>query len=173
MQHGRDASAAGDHADALAHVGRVDHGALGALDAHGVADLELRDVLADVALRVGFDHEVEVAWVLFVGGDGRVAADNLFAVDYGGERHVLADGEADDVGGVGQAEAVDGDVVGGRGLLRQGEVLVDIGFEDLASRDGACVCGWLACCTVLGAGFSLLIDVKTLNPPTAAANRTA
>lgn len=45
LQHGRDAGAARNHAKVAHHVGRVDHGALGALDADLVANLERRDIL--------------------------------------------------------------------------------------------------------------------------------
>jgi hypothetical protein len=38
-----------------AHVGGVDHGALGTPDLHGVADLEVGQILGDVTLRVGLD----------------------------------------------------------------------------------------------------------------------
>lgn len=66
-------------------------------------------MLGDVAGGVGLDEQVEVAFVV-VGGDGRVGADDLFglAVDGegGAEGDVLADGEAEDVGGSGEGEAV-------------------------------------------------------------------
>lgn len=85
---------------------------------------------ADVAGRVGLDHEVEVARV-DVGGDRGVGADDLFPLDGagfgvldvegGGEGDVLADGEAEDVGWGGQREAVDGGVVGGDGFGLDGE----------------------------------------------------
>ena len=66
-------------------------------------------MLGDVACGVGFDEEVEVALVV-VRGNGRVGADDFFwlAVDGegGAEGDVLADGEAEDVGGSGKAESV-------------------------------------------------------------------
>lgn len=52
LEHGGDARAAGNHANMPAQVGAVAHLALGALDLHAVADLELADVLGDVPLRV-------------------------------------------------------------------------------------------------------------------------
>jgi hypothetical protein len=56
-------------------------------------------MLGDVASRIGLDEEVEVALV-FIGGDGRVRADDFLRLsgDGSGERNVLADREAEDVG---------------------------------------------------------------------------
>lgn len=64
-------------------------------------------MLGDVAGGVGLDEEIEVALVL-IGGDGRVGADDFFGLagDGGGEGNVLADGEAEDIGGIGELEAV-------------------------------------------------------------------
>lgn len=64
-------------------------------------------MLGDVAGRVGFDDEVEVAGV-FVAGDGRVGADDFFWLvgDGRSEGYVLADGETEDVGLSGQRETV-------------------------------------------------------------------
>lgn len=61
LQHGRNARPAGDHAKASHHVRRVDHRALGALDAHGVSDLESSEMPTDVARRVRLDQQVKVA----------------------------------------------------------------------------------------------------------------
>jgi hypothetical protein len=107
LQHGRDAGAAGNHAEVPNHVRGVDHGALGALDAHRLADLEGGDVLGDVAGGVRLDEQVEVALVL-VRRDGRVRADHLLllSVDGGAERDVLPDGEAERVRGAREFEAV-------------------------------------------------------------------
>lgn len=74
-------------------------------------------MLGDIAGGVGFDEQVEVALVV-VGGDGGVGADDLFglAVDGEGgtEGDVLADWEAEDVGGFGEGKAV---AVGGMWLV--------------------------------------------------------
>jgi hypothetical protein len=94
---------------------------------------------AYVAGGVGFDHEVEVARV-HVGGDGGVGADDFFSfgdgagfgvgdVEVGGEGDVLADGQAEDVGGRGQGEAVDGGVVAGAGDLADGVLLEGVWVE--------------------------------------------
>lgn len=68
-------------------------------------------MLRDVAGGIGFYEEVEEA-VVFVGGDGRVGADDFFglACDGGGDGHVLADGEAEDGARGGEGEAVARDV---------------------------------------------------------------
>jgi hypothetical protein len=66
-------------------------------------------MLGDVAGGVRLDEQVEVALVV-VRGDGSVRANDLLglAVDGegGAEGDVLADGEAEDVGGFGEGEAV-------------------------------------------------------------------
>jgi hypothetical protein len=107
-----------------AHVGGVDHGALGTTDLHGVADLETGQVLGDVTLGVGLDQQVEVA-SLVVGRDGGVGADNLLGLagDGRGEGDVLANGETKDIGGTGQGETIDGDIVGDLVLLLENKVL--------------------------------------------------
>jgi len=94
-------------------------------------------VSAYVALGVGFYEQVEEAW-LVVAGDGGVGADDLLGGvvvggvgEGGGERDVLADGEAEDGGGGGEGEAVDGCVVGEDGLFFEGEGLEGRGVEDL------------------------------------------
>lgn len=116
-----------------AHVGGVDHGTLGAADLHVVADLQFGKILGDVTLGVSLDEEIEVAG-LIVGGDGGVRANNLLRLtgDSSGERDVLADGEAEDIGGAGEGETVDGDVVRDLVLLLQDEVLELGGVQDLA-----------------------------------------
>jgi hypothetical protein len=118
LEHGGDSGTSGNHTNVPAHVGSVDHGTLGTAHLHGIADLEGGQVLGDVTLGVGLDEEVEVADFI-VGGDGSVGADDLLglAVNGSGERDVLADGQAEDIGGTGQSEAVDGDVVGDVVLL--------------------------------------------------------
>ena len=105
LQHGCDSGTAGDHAEVAHEVGRVDHGALGAAHFDGLPWGEGSDVLGDVAGGVRFDEDIDVAAV-FVGGDGRVGADDFLAVDGGGEGDVLADGEAENVGREGEGEAV-------------------------------------------------------------------
>ena len=105
LQHGRNAGAAGDHTEVAHEVGCVDHGALGAAHLDRLADLHGSDMLGDVTGRVRLDEEVDVA-VVFVGGDGRVRADDFFAADGGGEGDVLADGEAEDIGRAGEGKTV-------------------------------------------------------------------
>lgn len=61
LQHGGDASAAGNHTEVANHVGGVDEGALGATHADSLANLERRHVLGDVTGRVGLDEKVEEA----------------------------------------------------------------------------------------------------------------
>lgn len=133
LQHGGDTRATGDHTNVPAHVGRVHHGTLGAAHLHGLSDLQLGQVLGDVALGVGLDEQVEVAGFI-VRGDGSVRADNLLGLagDGGGKRDVLADGEAQDVGGARQGEAVDGDIVGDLVLLLEDEFLELGRVQDLA-----------------------------------------
>lgn len=55
LQHGSDTSATGDHTEVCDHVGSVHHGALGALDLHLVANVESREVTADVTGGVALD----------------------------------------------------------------------------------------------------------------------
>ena len=64
-------------------------------------------MLGDIAGGIGFDEQVEVAAV-FVRGDRRVGADDFFGLvgDRGGDGHVLADGEAEDVRWAWEGEAV-------------------------------------------------------------------
>ena len=91
-----------------AHVGRVDHGALGTANFHRVADLERVHVLGDSAGRVRLDHEVEIAFVLFVGGYRGVRPNDLlvFPFDIGCERYMLSDGQTQDIGFFGKGKAV-------------------------------------------------------------------
>ena len=110
LEHGRDTSAAGDHAEVAHHVRRVDEGALGALDADRLADSQAGHVLADIARGVGLDQEVEVAG-LMVAADRRVGAHNLLGAAIGlcnrsANRDMLADGKAEDRARRGEAEAV-------------------------------------------------------------------
>lgn len=78
-------------------------------------------MFGDVAGRVGLDDEVEVAFVFFVGGDGRVGADCFFFLggQVGREGDVLAYGEAEGVGGGGEGETVAWEIVS-LSLLVQG-----------------------------------------------------
>ena len=64
-------------------------------------------MLRDVASGVRFDEQVEVA-VVFVRGDGCVGADDFFGLvrERCGNGHVLADGEAEDVGWAWKGKAV-------------------------------------------------------------------
>jgi len=111
LQHGCDACATGDHTKMPDHVGRVDHGALGAPDLHRIANLEVGDIFGNVTRRVRLDEQVEVALVVVRRG-GRVRSDDWLVgvIDDRGERNVLADGEAEDVGGAREGEAVTGHV---------------------------------------------------------------
>lgn len=116
-----------------AHVGGVHHGALGATDLHVVANLQFSKILGDVTLGVSLDEQIEVAG-LVVGGDRGVRADNLLGLtgDSGGERDVLTDGEAEDIGGTGEGKTVDSDIVRDLVLLLEDEVLELGGVQDLA-----------------------------------------
>lgn len=121
------------------HVGGVDHGALGALDFHGIADIKGRQVARDVACGIAFDDEVEVAG-FDIGGDGGVGSYDFLAVNLRGlgvghvegcgEGDVLTDGKAEDAVLGGQLEAVNGGVVGDLGLLGDGEGLELVRLED-------------------------------------------
>lgn len=110
LQHGGDARAAGDHAEVAHHVRGVGEGALGPAHADGLARGEGGEVPADVARRVRLDEEVEVAGLL-VAADGRVGPHDLLGAavrlwEDGADADVLADGEAEDVRGAGEGEAV-------------------------------------------------------------------
>lgn len=110
LEHGGDTSTAGDHAKVTDHVGSVDESALGALDADSLANGKTGHVLGDVTGRVGLDEEIEVAG-LVVTRDGGVGADDFLGGaiglgEMGADRDVLADGEAEDIGWVGESEAV-------------------------------------------------------------------
>lgn len=139
LEHGSDTGTSSDHTDVAAHVGSVDHGTLGAAHLHGLADLQGGQVLGDVTLGISLDKQVEVAGFI-VGGDGGVGAHNLLglALNGGGERDVLADGQTENVGGTGQGKAVDGHVVGDLVLLLQ-EVVLKLGrVQDLSRFCKAC-----------------------------------
>lgn len=139
LQHGSDASAAGDHAETLDQVGLVGHGALGAPDLELVANLHLGQVLADVAGGVALDEQVEVAGGRVIGDWGVGAQNLLWGGDAGlgvgdwegcGEGDVLAGWQAEDGCWAGQLEAVDGRVVREDCLLGQGELLEGGWVED-------------------------------------------
>lgn len=138
LQHRSDTGTTGDHPNVTAHVGGVHHGALGSAHLHGLPDMHLRQVLGDVTLGIRLDEQVEIA-CLMVRGNGGVRADDLLGLtgDAGGERDMLTDGQTQDVGGVGQSKAVDGDIVGDLGLLLQSEMLEFGGVQDLARLYGA------------------------------------
>lgn len=131
LQHGRDPSTSRNHTNVPTHVGRVDHGTLGPAHLHGLAHLQVGQVLGDVTLGVGLDEQIEVAGIL-VGGDGGVGAQDFLglALDDGGEGDVLADGQTQDIGGTGEREAVDGDIVGDLVLFLEDEILEFVGVED-------------------------------------------
>ena len=133
LQHGGDTSTSGDHTNVTAHVGGVDHGTLGTAHLHGVTDLQGGQVLGDVTLGVSLDEEVKVTGI-FVGGNRSVGAQNLLglAVDVGGERDVLTDGETQDIGWTGESKTVDADIVGDFVLFLEDKVLELVGDEDLS-----------------------------------------
>jgi len=140
LQHRGDTSATSDHTKVPDHVGSVDHGTLGALDLHLVADVESCQVTADVSGRVALDEQVEVAGV-DIGRDGSVGTNDLLVgdglslgvldIEVGGDRDVLADGQTENAVRGGQSEAVDGGVVGEYGLFGQREFLEDGRIKDL------------------------------------------
>lgn len=111
LQHRCYARPACDHPEMPHQAGRVDHGAFRPFHLERLADGEVGDVLRDVAGGVGFYEQVEEA-VVSVGGDRGVGADDFLglACNGGGDGHVLADGEAEDVARGGQGEAVATDV---------------------------------------------------------------
>lgn len=127
-----------------AHVGSVDHGTLGSTHLHGLADLQVRQVLGDVTLRVGLNQKIEVTGIL-VGRDGGVGAHDFLglAVDGGGEGDVLADGETQNIGGTGEGETVDGDIVGDVVLFLEDKVLELVGDEDLSGFCGLLISVYL------------------------------
>lgn len=135
LQHGGDSGASGNHTKVSDHVGGVYHGALGASDLHLVANLEFGYVFGDVTGGVRLDDEVDMALV-FVGGDGGIRADDFFGLagDRGGERNVLADGEAEDISWTGQLEAVDGRVVRDDLLVLEFKLLELSGLEHFVGR---------------------------------------
>ena len=137
LQHRSDASATCDHTEVTHHVGRVDHGALRALDFNGLANDEACHVLADVTSWVGFDEQVEVARDM-VAGDWRVGTDDLLLhydarvlrVNDGegrGDGDVLSDWEAEDGGWCGEGKAVAAILLGRRRLR------IEVGKTDIAT----------------------------------------
>lgn len=79
--------------------------AFGTLNADGLTNFEVCDVLGDVPSGVGLDQEGELAFVV-VRGDWRIGAHDFFAIDVGSDTDVLADREAEDVIGPGKVETV-------------------------------------------------------------------
>lgn len=145
LEHGSDTGTTRDHTNVATHVGGVDHGTLGTADLHGLADLQLSQVLGDVTLGVSLDQQIEVTG-LVVGGDGGVGTDDLLGLtgNSGGEGDVLADRETQDIGGTGQGKAVDGDIVRDVVDLLELEVLEFGRVQDLARlcwrKDRLAVC---------------------------------
>lgn len=110
LKHGSNTRASSDHAKVADHVRGVDEGALGALYADILAQLEGRHVLRDVAGGIGFDEQVEVAW-LVVARDRGIGSHNLLGAAVGllhgrADGDVLADGKAKDGRGRRESEAV-------------------------------------------------------------------
>lgn len=133
LEHGSDTGTTSDHTNVAAHVGSVDHGTLGTTDLHGLANLQLGQVLGDVTLGVGLNQQVKVAGFI-VGGDGGVRADDFLGLagNGGSQGDVLTDWQTQDIGGTGQGKAVDGNVVRDLGLLLEDELLELGRVQDLA-----------------------------------------
>lgn len=94
LQHGSDAGTTSNHAEGAHHVGSVHEGTLGAANTNRLTNAQRGNVLADVALRVRLDQQVEAAR-LFVTRDGSVRTHDLLGcavglLDVGGNRDVLA-----------------------------------------------------------------------------------
>jgi hypothetical protein len=70
--------------------------------------------------------------LVFVAGNGCVGSNNLLLDTLGRccQRNVLADGQAQNVCGLGQGKSVDGDIVGGGRLFLEREFLEYIRLED-------------------------------------------
>ena len=133
LQHGSDTGTTSNHTNVAAHIRGVDHGTLGTTDLHGLANLQGSEVLGDVTLVISLDQEIEVA-SLIVGRDGGVRTNNLLGltVNGGSKRDVLTDGKTKDIGGTGESETVDSDIVGDMVDLLQHKVLEFSGVQDLA-----------------------------------------
>lgn len=133
LQHGSDTGTTSNHTNVAAHVRGVDHGTLGTTDLHGLANLQGSEVLGDVTLVISLDQEIEVA-SLIVGRDRGVRTNNLLGltVNGGSKRDVLTDGKTKDIGGTGESETVDSDIVGNMVDLLQHKVLEFSGVQDLA-----------------------------------------
>ena len=69
---------------------------------------------------------------------------------------MLTDGQADDIGGSGKAEAIDGDIVRGFCDLSKGEVLEDVWLQGFSRR----------CCSELGSVRGLVAFQKSLTGST-------
>lgn len=137
LQHGGDASAAGNHAEVAHHVGSVREGALGPAHANGLAGGERGEVSADVACRVRLDQQVEVTGLL-VAADGRVRADDLLGGaiglrEDGADADVLPDGEAEEVRGTGEGESV---AIGGGGGGRTSQQEEAVAGGEVQGRGG-------------------------------------
>lgn len=133
LQHGSDTGTTSNHTNVAAHVRGVDHGTLGTTDLHGLANLQGSEVLGDVTLVISLDQKIEVA-SLIVGRDRGVRTNNLLGltVNGGSKRDVLTDGKTKDIGGTGESETVDSDIVGDMVDLLQHKVLEFSGVQDLA-----------------------------------------
>lgn len=66
LQHWCDARSAGDHAQTLYHIGRVDHCSFGTFHSDCVAYLQRRHVLGDIAGGIALEKKVEITMV-FIG----------------------------------------------------------------------------------------------------------
>lgn len=129
LEHGSDTGSTSDEAEFLGEVGAVDELTLGALDADVVSDLELAEVLRNVAFLVGLDNQVKVSEIINAGGGG-VAASDILALNLGGNRDVLPSGKAKGVLGVGEGESIESSVGRDDDLLLKGELLPCVGVED-------------------------------------------
>lgn len=103
LERRRDTGAAHDERGLLVHVGLVRELDDRALERQRVADLELRDVLAQLARGVALDHELQHA-SLGVGARGRVRTHHDLAVHIGLGQDAAGHRDAHLVLGRGQAE---------------------------------------------------------------------
>lgn len=133
LEHGSNTSSTRDHTNVAVHVGGVHHGTLGTANLHVLTDLQVIQVLGNVALRVGLDQKIKVASFM-VGGDRGVGANNGGRVssNLSLERDVLTNWETQDVRCTRKGESVDGDVVGDEVLFFEDKVLELLGIEHLS-----------------------------------------
>jgi hypothetical protein len=123
LDHWCDAGTTSDHAEVASHTGLVTEVALGTFDADSAAELELRNVLGDIALFISlegqyescatqdwqkrsyFDEEVKMAAVIIIADRG-ITAGNHFTVNLGRDGYVLSDGKAENILRVRELETI-------------------------------------------------------------------